>query len=405
MRIAFLLWPNTFEDWYSPLDISRDAYLSTYQGEWSISVARALTSGGLDVHLVHGTLGPAQTATQEPSGATAHFVPTTRAYRALRMLLWGHRFWERTQWLAPAAPVAATLSPRLIRHLVRLRPDVVVVQDYETLRYDVAVPLLRAAGLRVAAMDTGASARPSRLPWKRATRGLSARLLAVHAGEAARLAKHGHRRVDVWQIPVRTDVYVPGDRSAARRRLGVTPQERLVFSAARLHPVKNLPMLVDACREVGATLVIAGEGSERRQLEKGRHAHVRLLGWQSLEQIAEWYAAADVVALSSNTEGQPVAVLEAFACERGVVATAVGGVPEVVRPGATGWLVPPRDGGAFALALAEALSDPTRADAYGRAGRELVLQRHSPDAVAASFRTLAAYDEGGRTARTAMRKS
>jgi glycosyltransferase involved in cell wall biosynthesis len=388
VRIAFLLWPNTFEDWYSPLDISREAYLSTYEGEWSISVARALTSGGLDVHLVHGTLGSAQTATQEPSGATAHFVPTTRAYRALRMLLWGHRFWERTQWLAPAAPVAATLSPRLVRHLVRLRPDVVVVQDYETVRYDVVAPLLRAAGMRVVAMDTGASARPSRLPWKRATRALSAGLLAVHAAEAARLATHGHRRVDVWPIPVRTDVYSPGDRSAARRRLGVDPQERLVFSAARLHPVKNLPMLVDACRAVGATLVIAGEGSERERLERARHAHVRLLGWQSLEQLADWYAAADVVALSSNSEGQPVAVLEAFACGRGVVATAVGGVPEVVRPGQTGWLVPPRDGDAFAAALAEALADPATTDAYGRAGRELVLREHSADAVAGSFRAL-----------------
>lgn len=386
-RIAFLLWPNTFEDWYAPLDISRESYLATYEGEWSISVARALTSGGLDVHLVHGTLGAAQTAVQVPSGATAHFVPTTRAYRALRMLLWGHRFWERTQWLAPVAPVAATASLRLVRHLVGLRPDVVVVQDYETLRYDVVAPLLRAAGLRVVAMDTGASAHPSRLPWKRSTRALSARLLAVHAAEAARLASHGHQAVDVWPIPVRTDVYAPGDRTTARQRLGLAPGTRLVFSAARLHPVKNLPMLVDACRDVGATLVIAGEGAERGRLAKA--SHVRLLGWQSLEQIADWYAAADVVALSSNSEGQPVAVLEAFACGRGVVATAVGGVPEVVRPGESGWLVPPRDGDAFASALAEALADPATTDAYGRAGRGLVLRQHSAQAVAASFSALA----------------
>jgi glycosyltransferase involved in cell wall biosynthesis len=287
------------------------------------------------------------------------------------------------------APVAATLSPRLVRHLVRLRPDVVVVQDYETLRYDVAAPLLRAAGLRVVAMDTGASARPSGLPWKRSTRALSARLLAVHAAEAARLASQGHREVAVWPIPVRTDVYSPGDRSAARGRLGIGPEERLVFSAARLHPVKNLPMLVDACREVGARLVVAGEGAERGRLERGRHEHLRLLGWQSLEQIADWYAAADVVALSSNTEGQPVAVLEAFACGRGVVATAVGGVPEVVRPGETGWLVPARDGDALAAALAEALTDRERTDGYGRAGRELVLREHSAEAVAATFRSLA----------------
>lgn len=388
-RIAFLLWPNTFEDWYAPLDISREAYLATYAGEWSITLARALVQGGLDVHLVHGTLGTAQTATQIPSGATAHFVPTTPAYRALRMLLWGHRFWERTQWLAPAAPAAATLSPGLVRHLVRLRPDVVVVQDYETVRYDVAVLLLRAAGLRVVAMDTGASAQPSRAPWKRLTRRLSRQLLAVHEAEAVRLRTAGHSRVSVWPVPVRADLFTPGDRADARAQLGLADEERVVFSAARLHPVKNLPLLADACADAGATLVLAGEGSERRRLTRRGAAGLRLVGWQSSEQLRAWYAAADVVALSSNTEGQPIAVLEAFSCGRGVVATAVGGVPEVVRAGETGWLVPPRDREALAAALQEALQDRTLTDDYGAAGRALVLRRHSAERVSAAFRDLA----------------
>ena len=384
MRVAFLLWPDSFEDWYGPLGVSRESYLADYEGEWSITVARALTDGGLDVHLVHGTLEGAGSAPQGPSGATAHFVPVPLAYRGLRHALWGHRWWERTQRLAPLTPVASTLSPRLVRHLVSLRPDVVVVQDYETLRYDVAAPLLRAAGLRVVAMDTGASARPSALPWKPLTHRLSRSLLAVHAAEAARLRSVGHRSVEVWPVPVRTDVLRPGDRAAARARLGVSGP--VVFAAARLHPVKNLPLLADACADAGAQLVIAGEGSERGHLSR---PHVRLLGWQSVEQLVDWYAAADVVALSSHTEGQPVAVLEAHACGRAVVATAVGGVPEVVRPGATGWLVPPRDRAALAGALAEALADPDRADAYGAAGREQVLQRHAPEAVAALFRGLA----------------
>lgn len=384
-RIAFLLWPDSFEDWYSPMGVSRDDYLATYDGEWSITLARALVLGGVDVHLVQGTLEAAGSATQVPSGATVHFVPVPLAYRALRTATWGHRHWERTQGLHRLAPVASTLSPRLVRELVRLRPDVVVVQDYETLRYDVAAPLLRAAGLRVVAMDTGASARPSSLPWKRLTRGLSHRLLAVHAAEARRLRAEGHATVDVWPVPVRTDVYAPGDRRAARAVLGIAPEERIVFSASRLHPVKDLPLLADTCADSGARLVIAGEGSERSRLDL---PHVTLLGWQGLGQLATWYAAANVVALSSRTEGQPIAVLEAFACARGVVATAVGGVPEVVRTGVTGWLVPPGDRAALAAALQEALADPDRADSYGLAGREAVLARHTPEAVAALFRQL-----------------
>ncbi|MGZ6826013.1 MAG: glycosyltransferase family 4 protein [Mycobacteriales bacterium] len=384
-RIAFLLWPDTFDDWYDPLGVSREAYLSTYQGEWSIGLARALVGAGLDVHLVHGTLGPAEVATQRPSGATAHFVPAPLPYRGLRWAAWGHRHWERTQGLQRLAPVASTLSPRLVRHLVRLRPDVVVVQDYETLRYDVAAPLLRAAGLRVVAMDTGASARPSGAVWKPLTRRLSASLLAVHEAEARRLRGAGHRSVAVWPAPVRTDVLVPGDRSSARASLGIGADERVVFAAARLHPVKNLPLLADACADADARLVLAGEGTERPHLDR---PHVTLLGWQDVEALVPWYAAADVVALSSNTEGQPLAVLEAFACGRAVVATAVGGVPEVVRPGETGWLVPPRDRVALATALREALADRTATDALGAAGRGRVLREHAPDAVAAAFRSL-----------------
>ena len=386
-RIALLTWPDTFEDWYEALEVSRSSYLSTYDGEWSISWARSLTQGGLDVHLVHGTLGEALVARQLPSGATAHFVPTTPLYRALRQLTWGHRWWERTQRLSVATHMAAALSPRLIGHLAGLRPDVVVVQDYETLRYDLVAPLLRAAGLRVVAMDTGGSARPSKAPWKRLSRGLAARLLAVHEAEATRLRSLGHTRVDVWPAPVRTGVLVPGDRAAARAALGIAAGEPLVFSASRLHPVKNLPLLADACADVGATFVIAGEGSERRRLT-GRE-HVRLLGWQSVEQLVQWYAAADVVGLSSRTEGQPVAVLEAFACGRGVVATAVGGVPEVVRDGETGWVVPSGDRPALAAALRDALSDRSRTDAFGAAGRELVLRGHTPAQVAAAFSALA----------------
>jgi glycosyltransferase involved in cell wall biosynthesis len=384
-RIAFLLWPDSFEDWYEPLGVARSDYLASYDGEWSITLARALVQGGLDVHLVHGTLGAGASELQAPSGATAHFVPVPKTYRALRWAAWGHRYWERTQGLQRLAPVASTLSPRLISHLARLKPDLVVVQDYETLRYDVAAPLLRAAGLRVAAMDTGASARPSTAPWKRLTRSMADPLLAVHAAEAARLRSYGHGSVEVWPVPVRTDVYVPGDRATARAELGLDPDGRIVFAASRLHPVKDLPLLADACRDAGARLVVAGEGSDRRRLER---EDVTLLGWQGLTDVARWYAAADVVGLSSRTEGQPIAVLEAFSCGRGVVATEVGGVPEVVRPGKTGWLVPPGDRQALAAALAEALADPDRADRYGAAGRELVVRRHAPDAVAEVFRRL-----------------
>lgn len=387
-RFAFLLWPDTFEDWYSPLGVSRSEYLADYDREWSISLARSLVQSGLDVHLVHGSLGKPETALQRPSGATAHFVTAPVTYRGFRRFAWGHRWWSYTSRSWSVAPLLSTASPRLIRHLVRLRPDWVVIQDYESLRYDVAAPLLRLAGLRVVALDTGGSARPSSAVWKPWTRRLASHLLAVNEAEAARLRGCGHEHTRVWPVPVRTDLYLPKDRAAARAELGIDPALPLVFAATRLHQVKNLPLLADACRDVGATLVLTGDGPERATLAR-RASPPRLLGWQPVEQLVNWYAAADVVGLSSNSEGQPVALLEAFACGRAVVATSVGGVPEVVRDGETGWLVPPGRRDALAAALSEALSDRARADRFGRAGRELVLRRHSAEAVARMFAELA----------------
>jgi len=384
-RLAFLLWPDTFEDWYAPLGLTREEYLASYDREWSISLASALVTGGVDVHLLYLTRGSALTACQEPSGATVHFVPATAGYRLFRQAVWGHRWWEQTQRLWPIAPVISTLSLRLLRTLIGLRPDAVVTQDYETLRFDVAAPLLSLAGVRVVGLDTGASARPSTAAWKRWTRGRAHRLLAVHEREANRLRDLGHDRVSVWPVPVRTDIFVPGDRATARAALGIPMDRRLVFSATRLHPVKNLPLLVDACADAHADLVLTGDGSERKTLENKGSAGLHLVGWQTPEQLTQWYAAADVVALSSNQEGQPTAVLEAFACARAVVATAVGGVPEVIRAGETGWLVPPRDQAALAAALTEALHDRTTTDGFGQAGRQLVLDNHSASAVAAAI--------------------
>jgi glycosyltransferase involved in cell wall biosynthesis len=187
--------------------------------------------------------------------------------------------------------------------------------------------------------------------------------------------------VEVWPVPVRTDVFVPAERDAARRALGVESDEKLVFSAGRLHPVKNLPVLADVCSELGVSLVLAGEGPDRSALEARGYPGLRLLGRVPIETVAKWYAACHVAALASLQEGQPVAVLEALACGRGVVATKVGGLEQVVGDWRAGWLVPARDPIALRDALGEALDDPAEADSRGRRGRDHVAAQHSLPAV------------------------
>lgn len=381
MRVVVVMWPDTFEDWYQPLGLDRAAFLDGYEGEWSISFAAALGAAGHDVHLVFGDRRGAPTGRQEPSGATVHFIGVPAPYLAFLHATWGPHRLAALERLWPVAPVLAAASPALVRRVRSLRPDAVIVQDYETLRFDVLAPVLRAAGHRVVGLDTGGSARPSKAPWKRATRSLARGLLAVNHPEADRLRAAGHKRVEVWPVPVRTDVFVPADRHAARCELGVPERERLVFSAGRLHPVKNLPVLAETCAGLGVSLVLSGEGPERAVLEARKYPGLRLLGRVPIETVARWYAACDVAALASLQEGQPVAVLEALACARGVVATRVGGLERVLDEWGAGWLVSPRDPAALGEALSEALSDPAEADARGGRGRRLVAAQHSLSAV------------------------
>lgn len=381
MRIVILMWPDTFEDWYDPLGIDRASYLDGYDGEWTITATAAMVGAGAEVHVVHGTLRRAETARQEPSGAITHFVPVSPAYRGFRRAVWGHRWWNHTQRLWPAAPIMSTLSPRLLLSVRRLRPDATVIQDYEALRFDVAAPLLRMTGARLVGLDTGGSARPSSSPWKPLALRCAHRLLAAHRAEAERVRRRGHGDVAVWPVPVRTDLFVGGDRREARQRLGLDPDRRIVVSAGRLHAVKGLHDLADACMRLDCDLVLIGAGPEHDALADRRQPRLHLVGRLPASKLNDWYTACDVAALASRQEGQPVAVLEALACGRGVVATAVGGVPDVVEDGVTGWLVPPRDVGSLRDALARALADPADADRRGAIGRDRVVATHASDVV------------------------
>jgi glycosyltransferase involved in cell wall biosynthesis len=123
-----------------------------------------------------------------------------------------------------------------------------------------------------------------------------------------------------------------------------------------------------------------GDGERRAALEAlaaelGLADRAHFLGWR--RDLPAVYADLDVVCLTSLNEGSPVALIEAMAAGRPVVATAVGGVPEVVQDGVSGLLVPPRDPAALAAAIAGLLAEPARAAALGRAARAAVYPRYS----------------------------
>jgi len=159
-------------------------------------------------------------------------------------------------------------------------------------------------------------------------------------------------------------VFYPRDRNEAKRKLGIDPAAEAVVYVGRMDIKKGLCELVEAAAQMHAGrsrlhFYLVGEGPDRPLIQSAIAAnnaaeYVHLLPGCSFDDVAVWMAAADVVTLPSYMEGCPNAVLEALACGRPVVATEVGGIPEIMSS-ECGCLVPPRDSHALACALASAL--------------------------------------------------
>jgi len=167
-------------------------------------------------------------------------------------------------------------------------------------------------------------------------------------------------RVSVLPNPPPTRPELP-PRGELRATLGIDGPT-LAF-AGRLTAQKSLRVALEAVAAVdGVTLLIAGEGDERPAIERdvaelGLGGRVRLLGAQPRQQVLELFAAADASLLSSSWENFPHTVVEALAVGTPVIATATGGVAEVVRDGENGLLVPVGDAAALAAAIDHYLAD------------------------------------------------
>lgn len=176
-------------------------------------------------------------------------------------------------------------------------------------------------------------------------------------------------------------------RAAARVALGAGEHDCVVATVARLDPVKDLGVLVRAvaraARRVPALrLVLLGDGPERAAIEaavarEGAGDRVRLLGHR--DDARALLPGVDIFANTSTSEGISLTLLEAMAAELPIVATRVGGTPEVVVDRETGRLVPARDADAVADALADVASDAVRRRAWGAAGRARLLAHFTID--------------------------
>jgi glycosyltransferase involved in cell wall biosynthesis len=184
---------------------------------------------------------------------------------------------------------------------------------------------------------------------------------------------------------------------------GLPARAPIVGVVARLEPEKGHPTLLEAWPSVVAAvpdahLLVVGEGTQRQALEaqagalglldSGRPS-VTFAGRR--DDVPAVTAALDVAVLPSYREAQGLSILEAMALSRPVVASAVGGIPEMIDHGRTGLLVPPHDPEELAGAMVRLLTDHPYADTLGRAGHDLVHERFCVELMVRAVETI--YDE------------
>lgn len=177
------------------------------------------------------------------------------------------------------------------------------------------------------------------------------------------------------------------------------PPVPVFLCVARLSAEKAHLILLDAFAAVRrdhpqARLVLAGDGEMRGAIEAriaalGLDGAVEITGWVDAAAVRARIAAAHALVCPSFIEGLPVVIMEAAAMGRAVIATYVAGIPELVEPGTTGWLVPAGDSARLARAMGEsAAAAPDRLNAMGRAGQARCRQDHAIATEAAKLRAL-----------------
>lgn len=179
----------------------------------------------------------------------------------------------------------------------------------------------------------------------------------------------------------------PDEKGTMRQSLGIPKTARVVLSVGRLSQEKDVEVLLRAfARLAGPSdpntmLLIVGDGPERQRLERiaaglGVSNRTRFAG--QVPDPSRYYAAADVFALPSRSEGSPYALLEAMAASLPIAATAVGGVPEIVSHGVNGLLVPSGNSQAMAAAIERLLTDSVLARRIAHKGHDHIADACVP---------------------------
>jgi glycosyltransferase involved in cell wall biosynthesis len=303
----------------------------------------------------------------------------------------------------------------LAAHLVGIRPDVIHNHMYraELVGTRAAIALGEVGHRRPYVVSTVHSSRVRSEEDREMLRVLTPhmnQLIAVSKMIEAKLESEGRTAAPIRRIYNGVDLSRYENQEPCctlPEEYGMEPGSQIVGVVARLEPEKGHPTLLEAWPAVlrsvpDAYLLIVGEGSRRDALEAlARDLHIahRVVFTGRRDDVPAVTAALDVAVLPSYREAQGLSILEALALSRPVVASDVGGIPEVITDGMTGLLVPPHDPDALAGAIVRLLRDHPYADTLGRAGHDMVHDRFDIGTMVGLVQQI--YEEGARSVRPA----
>jgi glycosyltransferase involved in cell wall biosynthesis len=302
------------------------------------------------------------------------------------------------QTVAKRPRIDPSLPVRLAACLRRHRVDVVHTHNPHALIY--GAPAAWLAGAVVVHSKHGMNPDRQRRLWLRRA---AATLVDAYVTVTPTLAKKALEQGDcdparLHVVPNGIDVVRfapdPVRRGAIREELGIPADAWVVGTVGRLAPEKDQALLVDAMAPLLSArrrLVIVGDGAEGDALRAriagipGRE-YVHMLGER--KDVESILASLDAFALTSRTEGLPLVLLEAMATGLPVLSTAVGGIPDLLEDGVTGFLVPAGQRAPLTDRLASLSTDGSLSRRVGAAGRQEALQRHAVDRMAKEYEAL-----------------
>ena len=395
--VGIFISPDLIEDWLEHVRISLEEFLDQMIGSWMFGYMKALKARNIEtiVFCVSDRASTTRRFYHRPTGALICMLPASRLYRVSR-------------WVQKRCDTAAFMGSYWIKSAVKLvtwylgtpvRPfldevrrqscSVILVQDYETARFDLCVLIGQFARIPVYGTFQGATSWGKIFDWIRSyTIKRCAGLIIADNAEAERVRKrHSLPSTKLARIsnPLDLGLWEPLDKFQARSQIGIPPAAEVAIWHGRIDLIyKGLDILINAWEVVSekrnisdVRLILIGMGPDSEHLDamvkaKNLRGVVRVRKWiHDPKLLRQYLGCADLFVFSSRGEGFPVAPMEAMACGLPVVASKARGISDIFPRGeeSGGVLVPTGDFHALAGAVMRILDDPALGRELGRRAR------------------------------------